>query len=63
MKSGTFSAIRAMPLASSLTGPENRSTVCTRAVGRLACGMAARAMSPPNLSLPLLPSKLSITRL
>ncbi len=63
LKSGTFSATRAMPLASSFTGPENRSTVCTRAVGRLACGIAASAMSPPNFNLPLLPSKLSITRL
>ena len=38
LKSGTFSFTRALPLASSCTGPENRSTVCTREVGRLACG-------------------------
>ena len=47
LKSGIFSATVAAPFASSATAPENRSTVCTLAVGRRACGRAASAMSPP----------------
>ena len=62
LKSGTFNATCALPFASSFTGPANRSTVCTRAVGRRACGNAASAMSPPKRSFALPPSKLSITR-